>query len=95
VLYADRLLPKQPAKFYNDVRCPARPFNLIGVFPHNAVVVYPAGVDYEGREFDWKKSGIVLDAWKDQNPALNRMVYKFKDWYGTLSHKAVLLPENE
>lgn len=28
MLYADRLLPKQPAQFYNDGRCPARPSYL-------------------------------------------------------------------
>jgi hypothetical protein len=43
------------------------------VLQHNAVVIYPS-------DKDWKKSGIVLDAWLKQKADLGRMVYTFKNW---------------
>jgi hypothetical protein len=43
------------------------------VLQHNAVVIYPTGKD-------WKKSGIVLDAWLKQKADLGRSVYTFKKW---------------
>lgn len=57
-------------------------------FPHNAVIIFPTGTD-------WKKTGIVLDAWKRQKSALDKMVYTFPDWYGLVDAGAKLIGEDE
>ena len=40
---------------------------------HHAVVAYPKGTD-------WQKTGVVLDAWKNQDPAPDKMTYTIDDW---------------
>ena len=57
-------------------------------FPHNAVIIFPTGTD-------WKKTGLVLDAWKRQKSDLDKMVYKFTDWYGTVDAGVKLIGEDE
>jgi hypothetical protein len=42
---------------------------------HHAVIVFPKGEDY-------RKSGIVLDAWICQRPELDKMVFPYKAWAG-------------
>lgn len=45
--------------------------------PHHAVVLYPKGAAKE-----WRKKGIVLDAWKTQSPDVKKMTYTYDDWDG-------------
>lgn len=50
---------------------------------HHAVIVFPKGTD-------WKKTGVVLDAWIHQSSEPKDMTYLFKDWYGVTSWKVEL-----
>ena len=53
------------------------------VTPHHAVIVFPKGTD-------WKKTGVILDAWIHQQWAPNRMTYTFPDWYSAATFAAKL-----
>ena len=54
---------------------------------HNAVIVYPV-------DKDWRRSGVIFDAWLRQKSDLHRMIYTFKGW-STLGDRARLLDDDE
>lgn len=54
---------------------------------HNAVIVYPT-------DKDWRRSGVILDAWLRQKSDLHKMVYTFRSW-NSLGDRARLLNDDE
>ncbi len=60
------------------------------VFQHNAVVVFPRGME----EKYYQRSGVILDAWLSQNAGLDCMVYTFKNWI-SIGDRPRLLKDDE